>query len=86
MTETVWTSVANVFQHPKRHIWFRYNNGMAELVSAIDFLPDVLTYSSLKRAALGCKGCELYKNATQTVFGEGDIRSGVVFVGEQPGD
>jgi DNA polymerase len=32
-------------------------------------------------------GCDLYKNATQTVFGEGRIRSAaVMFVGEQPGD
>ena len=32
-------------------------------------------------------GCDLYKNATQTVFGEGRIRmSEVMFVGEQPGD
>ena len=59
---------------------------MASLISAIEFLPDDLSYRSLRLAAQGCKGCELYKNATQTVFGEGDIKSGVVFVGEQPGD
>ncbi|MEO5857805.1 MAG: UdgX family uracil-DNA binding protein [Pyrinomonadaceae bacterium] len=59
---------------------------MVEALSAFDFLPDELTYGNLVKAAEGCRGCELYKNATQTVFGEGDLNSGVVFVGEQPGD
>ncbi len=55
--------------------------------SALDFFPDDINYSSLKTAAAGCMGCDLYKNATQTVFGEGRIRiSEVMFVGEQPGD
>ena len=59
---------------------------MAESSSAFDYLPEDLSYPNLVRAAEGCKGCELYKNATQTVFGEGDLAAGVVFVGEQPGD
>ena len=59
---------------------------MAEPTSAFDYLPEDLSYASLIRAAEGCRGCDLYKNATQTVFGEGDLASGVVFVGEQPGD
>jgi DNA polymerase len=54
--------------------------------SAFDFLPEKLDYPSLVNAAEGCKGCDLYKNATQTVFGEGDLRSHVMFVGEVPGD
>jgi len=37
-------------------------------------------------AARGCHGCDLYKRATQTVFGEGSSRSPIVLVGEQPGD
>jgi uracil-DNA glycosylase len=40
----------------------------------------------LKAAAAGCKGCELWENATQTVFGRGAADARVVFVGEQPGD
>ena len=59
---------------------------MAEAASAFDYLPEDLSYPSLVRAAEGCRGCDLYKNASQTVFGEGDLASGVVFVGEQPGD
>ena len=54
--------------------------------SAADFLPEERTLEALRDAARTCKGCELYKNATQTVFGEGPQKAGVVFVGEQPGD
>src|SRR5215217_9065765 len=35
---------------------------------------------------MGCRGCHLYRGATQTVFGEGLKRSRVMLVGEQPGD
>jgi uracil-DNA glycosylase len=55
--------------------------------SALDFFPPKIDYTSLKIAAKACMGCDLYKNATQTVFGEGRIRAAqVMFVGEQPGD
>jgi uracil-DNA glycosylase len=55
--------------------------------SALDFFPDNINYAALKQAAAGCMGCDLYKNATQTVFGEGRVSlSQVMFVGEQPGD
>jgi DNA polymerase len=40
----------------------------------------------LKAAAATCEGCELYENATQTVFGRGAAHASIVFVGEQPGD
>ena len=43
------------------------------------------TLDALKRAAASCTNCDLYKNATQTVFGEGAPRAGIVLVGEQPG-
>ncbi len=54
--------------------------------SAADFLPDVMTLSSLRRAASGCRGCDLYECATQTVFGEGRRHARLMLVGEQPGD
>src|SRR5204863_514743 len=41
---------------------------------------------SLREAAAVCRGCHLWRPATQTVFGEGMKRSKVMFVGEQPGD
>jgi uracil-DNA glycosylase family protein len=37
-------------------------------------------------AALGCRACELWERATQTVFGEGSPSAALVLVGEQPGD
>src|ERR1700730_5209424 len=40
----------------------------------------------LRKAAEDCTRCPLYKDATQTVFGEGPADAPVVFVGEQPGD
>src|SRR3954452_24543316 len=41
---------------------------------------------AVREAAETCERCPLYRNATQTVFGEGPARAAVVFVGEQPGD
>ena len=54
--------------------------------SAADFLPDRLSLKALRAAAAGCRGCELYRRATQTVFGEGRRDATLVLVGEQPGD
>jgi DNA polymerase len=44
------------------------------------------TLDDLRRAAARCANCDLYRTATQTVFGEGPGRAQVVLVGEQPGD
>ncbi|PST24036.1 uracil-DNA glycosylase [Mesorhizobium plurifarium] len=44
------------------------------------------TIASLRQRAEGCERCDLYKNATQLVFGEGPVDARVVLVGEQPGD
>ena len=41
---------------------------------------------ALRSAAAGCRGCDLYAHATQTVFGEGPVRAKLMLVGEQPGD
>jgi uracil-DNA glycosylase family protein len=57
-----------------------------ESATALDFLPAKRSLPSLRHAAEHCQGCDLYQNATQTVFGEGPARASVVFVGEQPGD
>jgi DNA polymerase len=45
-----------------------------------------LTPAAAREAAKGCRACDLYKRATQTVFGEGPARAEVMLVGEQPGD
>jgi DNA polymerase len=54
--------------------------------SAADFVPAKRTLPRLRAAAAGCRGCGLYINATQTVFGEGPRSADVMLVGEQPGD
>jgi uracil-DNA glycosylase len=54
--------------------------------SAADFLPERTTLATLREAAQGCQGCDLYKLGTQTVFGEGLKRAHIMLVGEKPGD
>lgn len=54
--------------------------------SAADFVPDRHDLDELSTAAHSCKGCDLYVNATQTVFGEGSPNADIMLVGEQPGD
>jgi len=43
-------------------------------------------WEALFDEARGCTRCDLYKYATQTVFGEGPLNASILFVGEQPGD
>jgi len=54
--------------------------------TAAPFVPDNLSLTALRDAVQGCRGCPLYANATQAVFGEGSLKAGVMLVGEQPGD
>jgi len=49
-------------------------------------VPSRPTLPSLRRAAAGCRACDLWKRGTQTVFGEGSRSAKLVLVGEQPGD
>jgi uracil-DNA glycosylase family protein len=49
-------------------------------------VPATNNLATLRQAAAGCTACPLYKNATQTVFGEGKPQARLVFIGEQPGD
>ena len=53
---------------------------------ATPFLPERLSLKALREAAAGCRGCHLWRPATQTVFGEGKKSSRLMLVGEQPGD
>ena len=59
---------------------------MEETGSAADFLPSRMTLPALRDAVQGCRGCPLYTNASQAVFGEGTRSAAVMLVGEQPGD
>src|SRR5215208_4909150 len=54
--------------------------------SAAEFVPDTHDLDDLSDAAQSCKGCDLYLNATQTVFGAGAPAAEMMLVGEQPGD
>jgi DNA polymerase len=49
-------------------------------------VPDTSSLAKLREAARGCTACPLYKNATQTVFGEGPKQPALMLLGEQPGD
>jgi DNA polymerase len=55
-------------------------------VSATAFLPGKGGLDALRAAAADCQGCDLYRDATQTVFGEGRASARMVMLGEQPGD
>jgi uracil-DNA glycosylase len=56
-------------------------------MTAAPFVPPGVTdLDQLREAAKACHGCELYRDATQTVFGAGSPDARVVLVGEQPGD
>ena len=58
------------------------NNGS----TAASYLPAGRTLPTLKNAASECRGCELYADATQTVFGQGPDKATIMLIGEQPGD
>ena len=49
-------------------------------------MPDTSSLTTLREAACDCTACPLYKNATQTVFGEGPKKAKLMLLGEQPGD
>jgi uracil-DNA glycosylase family protein len=54
--------------------------------SAAELLPERRSLRSLRRAAADCQACPLWRDATQTVFGEGSASADLMLVGEQPGD
>jgi uracil-DNA glycosylase family protein len=53
---------------------------------AAQFVPADPTLDALRTAAQDCRGCDLYRDATQAVVGEGPESAKVMLVGEQPGD
>ena len=56
------------------------------MATARELIPDGASLEQLRSLAAGCEACDLYRNATQTVFGEGSAGATVMLVGEQPGD
>src|ERR1700710_1825531 len=59
---------------------------MSEATSAAEFVPESRSLRALREAAADCRGCPLWEDATQTVFGEGPRKAKLMLVGEQPGD
>lgn len=57
-----------------------------ERPGADEFLPEKRDLRSLRAAAPDCRGCELYRDATQVVFSAGRAGAALALVGEQPGD
>jgi uracil-DNA glycosylase family protein len=53
---------------------------------ASGFLPSRHTLPALRKAVQDCRGCDLWRDATQAVFGEGPAKAELMLVGEQPGD
>ncbi len=56
------------------------------MAPATDALPERRTLRTLKASARTCRACDLWRDATQTVFGEGSASADVMLVGEQPGN
>jgi uracil-DNA glycosylase len=60
--------------------------GAHDVSSVADYLPKKRTVASLRESEEACRGCELYRRATQAVAGEGPASARMVLVGETPGD
>jgi uracil-DNA glycosylase family protein len=59
---------------------------VTESASAAEFVPESRSLRALRQAAAECRGCPLWRDATQTVFGDGPRKATLMLVGEQPGD
>jgi DNA polymerase len=68
------------------HIVPQHRAEPAEPITAAVLIPQRPTLKTLRDRAAGCTACPLYRNATQTVFGEGPAAATVMLVGEVPGD
>jgi uracil-DNA glycosylase len=62
------------------------SGGATEPEGAAPFVPAGVGVAELRAAATRCTGCDLYRHASQTVFGLGNAAARIVMVGEQPGD
>jgi DNA polymerase len=60
--------------------------GRSSFPGAEQFLPESRSLTRLREASAGCRGCDLYEDATQTVFGAGAAHARLLLIGEQPGD
>src|SRR3954447_20333470 len=70
---------ASTFVHPE-------SGGETASGTAAEYVPDDHSLMALRHAAAVCHGCDLWRNATQTVFGQGNAPAPLMLIGEQPGD
>src|SRR5438552_9743455 len=59
---------------------------MSQVITTNEYIPDKASLPILRKVVQHCRGCDLYRAATQTVFGEGPERAQLMLVGEQPGN
>ena len=64
----------------------RKRPGGGKVPGAAPFVPPHASVAVLRESAQNCQGCDLYRNATQAVLGEGPAPARVMMIGEQPGD
>src|SRR5690606_1794673 len=81
MVERLPTMPAPHHQSVQKHFWSKEDASWNQ-----DDGSEANTIDELRHAAETCRRCPLWKDATQTVFGEGPETADVIFVGEQPGD
>jgi uracil-DNA glycosylase family protein len=62
------------------------NSDLTQPQTAAPWVPEHADIEALRKAVGDCKGCELWKPATQGVFSAGSPRAPLALVGEQPGD
>lgn len=80
---------ANLPEREARTVAVDVNGDKEEAGQGYDagpFVPRRGGLPALRKAAAGCEGCPLFRNASRTVFGAGPSSARVVVVGEQPGD
>jgi DNA polymerase len=58
----------------------------SSIVTAAPFVPAQPTLSVIRETLPSCRGCDLYRHATQVVAGKGSASAGLMLIGEQPGD
>ncbi|MFJ5993415.1 UdgX family uracil-DNA binding protein [Lentzea sp. NPDC092896] len=64
----------------------RTSKSTGKTADAAQYVPEGADWAALRSAAAKCHGCELHKDASQTVFGEGPVPARLMMVGECPGD
>lgn len=78
--------IANMPTQPAPHHRGIQAKYWSELSTASSEKDEANSLSELREQAMSCRRCPLWRDATQTVFGEGQETASIVFVGEQPGD